>query len=121
MTDEQEKQVEEQELADPEEEGEDLTLENIASADAVVYLGKIVVTQLLSFGTCTLIADEQGSIRTLNPYSVFVDGDAAHPPEGVEPVFVRPILTQRRPQYVARKEDGTLWEIEYQKVSEDGS
>lgn len=121
MTEETENQVPDEEVPTPERE-EDLTLQNINSVAAVVHLGKVAGSQLLSFGTCTLIADEQGYIRVLNPHSVFVDSEAAHPPEGVEPVFVRPILTNRRPQFVARKEDGSLWEVEYQdSAEEDGS
>ena len=119
MTEEQENQAPTEEEAVP-ERVEDLTLANISSVASVVYLGKVAAAQLLSFGTCTLIADERGDIRALNPHNVFVDAQTSHPPEGIEPTFVRPILTNRRPQYVARKEDGSLWEVEYQDVVDEG-
>lgn len=96
-----------------EEERKDLTLEDLETLDSIVELGRLAVSLLKSFGTAAFLIDEQGQVRTANPYMVFFDGQMAHPPEGVEPEFVRPILTNSRPQFVAKKPDGSLWEVEY--------
>ena len=94
-------------------ETKDLTLRDLETTDALVELGRNAVEMLKSFGTSTFLLDEQGKVRVANPLHVYIDDRMAHPPEGVEPVFVRPILTDGKPQYVAKKPDGSLWEVEY--------
>lgn len=104
--------VADQETA-PEEERQDLTLDRLETLDAIVEVGRTAVSMIKSFGSVCLLVDEQGHIRCANPLMVYFDHQLAHPPEGVEPVFVRPILTAAKPQYVAKKPDGSLWEVEY--------
>jgi hypothetical protein len=99
------------ETTTPEEK--DLTLKDLETADSVVQLGRTAVSMLKSFGTSTFVVDEQGCVRLASPYQVYIDESIAHPPDGVEPVFVRPIITSRKPQYVAQRPDGSLWEVEF--------
>lgn len=94
-------------------EEKDLTLDNIDTADSIVQLGRTAASMLMSFGTATFVLDEQGGVRLASPYQVYINEEVAHPPEGVEPVYVRPIITNRKPQYVAKMSDGSLWEVEF--------
>lgn len=94
-------------------ETKDLTLKELETADAIVELGRNAVEMLKSFGTATFVLDEQMKVRIANPLHVYIDERVAHPPPGVEPKYVRPILTAGKPQYVAKKPDGSLWEVEY--------
>jgi hypothetical protein len=95
------------------EERKDLTLNELETLDSIVELGRQAASMLRSFGSVSFLIDESGNVRLANPLMVFFDHQLAHPPDGVEPVFVRPILTQARPQFVAKKPDGSLWEVEY--------
>jgi hypothetical protein len=106
------------------EEAVELDALTLASPAGVVALGQMAATSLQAFGTCTFILDEQGKVRIVNHFHVFVSAEAAYPPPGQEPVFVRPVLTNKKPQYVAvRPEDGSVWEVEFQtpvpEVEED--
>lgn len=95
-----------------EDEVQDLTLPNLDTVDAIFELGRQTASMLKSFGSASFLVDEQGAVRLVNPLLVFFDHRASNVPE-TEPVFVRPILTNGRPQFVAKKPDGSLWEVEY--------
>lgn len=101
-------------MVDPVTE-KDLTVGDLGTPDAVVWVGSNACEFLRAFGTVTFYIDEAGCVRVANPLNVYLTDELAHPPEGVEPTFVRPILSDRKPQYVARKPDGSLWEVEYRK------
>jgi hypothetical protein len=95
------------------EETKDLTVSDLESLDAFVGLGYSAAEMLKSFGSATFLVDEEGKIRLANPLNVYIDTSLAHPPDGVEARFVRPLITDGKPQYVAKKPDGSLWQIEY--------
>lgn len=105
--------VDEQLAEEAEEEQVELTIGNLGSLEAVFELGRQAASMLQSFGSASFLIDEQHQIRLANPLMVYFDGSLAHPPDGVDPVFVRPVLTAGRPQFVAKKPDGSLWEVEY--------
>jgi len=104
-------------LVTDEEESVDLTLDNLATEDGIVHLGVLCVQGLQQFGCVTLYADEGGGINLANPIGVFLNAGAVKAPDR-PPKFIRPILLNGRPQFVAMKE-GTLWEVEYPDEQED--
>lgn len=101
------------------EETKDLTLGDLESLDAIVGLGQNAASLLKTFGTVTFYVDEQGKVRLANSLLVYLDASLAHPPDDVEPRFVRPIITAGKPQYVAKRPDGSLWEVEFPRPELD--
>lgn len=94
-------------------ETKDLTVEDLASLDSFVELGRQCASMLHSFGCAAFLVDEQGTVRLANPLMVFFDSQVAYAPPNTEPRYVRPILTKGRPTFVAKRPDGSLWEVEY--------
>ncbi len=97
----------------------ELDLSRISEPAAVVLLGRLASTMLQMFGTCTFVVDEQRKVRTVNQLNVYIDQGEARPPTGVEPRFVRPIITNRKPQFVAiHPKDGSIWEVEFPRLEQ---
>jgi hypothetical protein len=93
----------------------DIDINSLGRPEAIVGLGQTVAAGLLTFGTCTFAVNEQGKIVVLNPQAVFIDSQVAQPPPGTEMKFIRPVLSNRKPKYVAlHPEHGGMWEVEFQ-------
>lgn len=90
-----------------------ITTENMGEPESVGTLGLMAAANLVHYGLCTFIVDPDGRVRTMNPFNVFIDGAAVHPPDGKEPKLIRPIMTAPRPQYVAIDAEGVIWEAEF--------
>jgi hypothetical protein len=100
----------------------DLTIDTLNDPQCIFGLGAQAATALRTVGSCTFVLAEDGSIHLLNHFDVFINAKSAIAPKGVEPRFLRPILTNKRPQFVAIREDGSIWEVEYPDPSEiDGT
>lgn len=91
----------------------DITLDNIDSPEAQIWLGLLTADQLKAMGSVTLFVAEDGGIRAANPLHVYLDGPEVY--EGLPSNryrWLRPIVGEMKPQYVAWR-DGQLWEIEF--------
>lgn len=89
--------------------------------DAIYFLGLMAARSLETLGQVTFLMSQDDKVAIANPTHVYLDAKAVvtDDPSGKSPPFrwVRPILGQGRPQYVAWK-NGELWEIEFEEPYE---
>lgn len=78
--------------------------------DAIIRLGNIAAAMLLKMGAAAFYLAGDGSVQAANPAHVYFDNKAFGVPDG-DVRYVRPVVTDGRPQMVAMK-DGEPWEIE---------
>jgi hypothetical protein len=99
----------------PEEDDQqpnEVSIADLDKMEVVTWLGVLAAMSLQKAGVVTFFVDDAGTVQLANPLGVFLDIRRMQAP--TKPFrFVRPILMNNRPQYVAIKNDGTLWEIEY--------
>lgn len=98
-----------------EEKKIDLQRSHLSNPRTQLWLGSLASTQLLVMGTVTFFLGEDGKVRVANPLHVYLDGKAMIDDESDEERpfrWVRPVIGEAKPQYVAWK-DNALWEIEF--------
>ena len=89
-----------------------VTISNLDQAEVLGWLAALAALSLRKAGIVTFYVDETGAVQFANPTGVYLDLNKMRAPN--KPYrFVRPILTNQQPRFVAFKEDGTLWEIEF--------
>jgi len=96
------------------EQGIDVTIDNLMNPDACLALGALAAQALKSLGEVTLVVRVDGAITYANPAKVHIERDAVPDPELLARPFhyVRPILSDGKPRFVAWK-DRVLWEIAF--------
>jgi len=99
--------------------GTDITIENIMTPDAFLALGSLAAQALRELGEVTLVVRPDGAVTYANPAKVHIERDAIPDAELLARPFryVRPIMSDRRPRFVAWK-DQSLWEIEFEEVDQ---
>lgn len=91
----------------------EITKDILETPDAIVAIGTMASQSLKYFGSVTFMVDPNDDIRMVNHFNVYINSAAVYPPD-TEPRFLRPILVEPKPQYVAlNPQDGTLWEVDY--------
>lgn len=91
---------------------DDVTIADLDRPEVITWLGVLAAMSLQKSGVVTFFVDDAGAVQLANPLGVFLDIKRMQAP--TKPFrFVRPILMSSRPQFIAFKNDGTLWEIEY--------
>lgn len=104
-------------MAEGEEKPKDVSIRNLDEPDVLAWLAALCSVHLKVAGSVTFFIDEDGYVQLANPLGVFLDIERMKAPE--KPYrFVRPIITDGRPQYIAVREDGTIWEIEFTDEAE---
>ena len=103
----------------------DIGVDDLRREDAIFFLGVMASRGLEAFGQVSMVISGSGKVSIANPVHVYYDVSAWMDDDISElPPFtwVRPILGQGKPQYVAWK-DGELWEIKFdnEKSSEPTS
>jgi hypothetical protein len=94
----------------------EITRDNLMSDEAILFLGAMAAKSLELFGQVTFLMSGSGGVAVANPVHVYLDtsawldDDARALPKYR---YVRPVLGQGKPQYVAWK-NGELWEIEFE-------
>ncbi len=101
------------EQVDPQSEV-DLTLDNLSDENNIGYLGLMAANLLKSTGIAAFAIDGLGNIVAVNPTRVFIDADAIMPPPGKNPIKVKPVIFDGRPQQVAQDSDGVWWEVSFE-------
>lgn len=99
----------------------EIGIADLRRQDAIYFLGMMAARGLELFGQVTLMISGDDKVAMANPVHVYLDVGAfisdqelpTHPPFR----WVRPVLGQGKPQYVAWKE-GVLWEIEFEEPYE---
>lgn len=89
----------------------EMTRDNIDSIEALETLATIAAAGLRHYGQVTFVMRPDGGVAFANPAHVHIHPQAIEDLGDMPYRFVRPILGDGRPNYVAWK-DGILWEIE---------
>ena len=106
----------------PEEQLSEISRADLKRQDAIYFLGLMAAKGLETLGQVTFMMSEDDKVAVANPTLVYLDAKAvvtdSSPSQEVPPFrWVRPILGQGRPQYVAWR-NGELWEIEFEEPYE---
>lgn len=104
-------------LQETQEEGDPITRDNVLSKPAIATLGLVCGRALQALGVVTLIVRPDGTVGYVSPQDVYIEKNAAvcDPEHEAKPFrYVRPILSDGKPHYVAWK-DATLWEIAFEE------
>lgn len=88
----------------------DLTKENLDTPQAAGTLALLAVLALKKYGRVTFVVLPNGGIAFANPSHVDIHPEALKDLQGKSMRFVRPLLGDGRPSFVAWK-DGILWEV----------
>lgn len=95
----------------------DISVEDLRREDAIWFLGTMAAKGLEAFGQVNMVISGSGKVSIANPVHVYFD-TSAWIDEDIDSLppfkWVRPILGQGKPQYVAWR-DGELWEIEFEE------
>lgn len=99
--------------------GEPLTSDNLNSVAAAITLGTLAAAGLKQYGQSTFFVRPDGGVTFANPTHVHIHPDAMED-LGERPFrYVRPLIGDGRPQFVAWK-DGILWEVSLSEEKSDG-
>lgn len=90
----------------------EMTKDNLDTLGALETLATIAAAGLKQYGQVTFIMRPDGGVAFANPAHVHVHPQAIEDLGDKPYRFVRPILGDGRPNYVAWK-NGILWEIEF--------
>ena len=100
----------------------EISRQDLKRQDAVYFLGLCAANQLEKLGIAVFTLSPDGKVAMPNPTHVYLDADA-YMNEDIQSLppfkWVRPILGQGKPQYVAWR-NGELWEIEFEEPTITG-
>lgn len=102
------------------QEGPEINRTNLDSLGAVATLGAWAAAFLKECGKAVFVLNPEGEVTWANPVLVDVPIDSVKDLSDRPYRFVRPILTDGRPQFVALR-DGRLWEIEFIDEAKENS
>jgi hypothetical protein len=103
----------------PDDEGVEITRENLETIPAIQQLGVLAVRALKDVGVITLLVRPDGRIAFANPMYVYIERQAVPDPALLDRPYryVRPVVSDGKTRFVAWKA-GRLWEIEYDDEEE---
>lgn len=94
-----------------------ITRAKLSEGDAVITIGAIAAKHLRRLGVVTMVIDQDEEVRVANPLFVYIDEQAFNRAEMNEELrYIRPIVSDGKPQLVAFKGD-ELWEVEVRRKS----
>jgi tRNA1(Val) A37 N6-methylase TrmN6 len=90
----------------------EMTRENLDTLGALETLATIAAASLKQYGQATFVMRPDGGVAFANPLHVHIHPQAVEDLGDKPYHFVRPILGDGRPNYVAWK-NGILWEVDF--------